>query len=158
MWTRRILVCGILVWKSTATRMPGVCPEYAMGVPCVFAMVPCVLAMVHVVCHGVCHVVCQQSAHILQHFATDTRHVAVRCYILQHFPMNVDYGEWRHFCDDHIYPDPVWKLSMLCWLRPGWLNQVYVWIILEKCWYKVIICWLDFKYTWIWLQVHTACF
>ena len=26
--------------------------------------------------------------------------------------MKVDYGELRHFCDDLICPDPVWKLSM----------------------------------------------
>ena len=28
-----------------------------------------------------------------------------------HFPMKDDYGESRHFCDDPVCPDPVWKLS-----------------------------------------------
>ena len=25
--------------------------------------------------------------------------------------MKVDHGELRHFCDDSVCPDPVWKLS-----------------------------------------------
>ena len=27
------------------------------------------------------------------------------------FRMKVDYGKLRHFCDDPVCPDPVWKLS-----------------------------------------------
>jgi len=34
------------------------------------------------------------------------------CRTLPHFPMEVDYGESRHFCDDPVCPDPVRKLSM----------------------------------------------
>ena len=26
--------------------------------------------------------------------------------------MKVDYGESRHFCDDPVCPEPVWKLSV----------------------------------------------
>ena len=25
--------------------------------------------------------------------------------------MKIDYGKLRHFCDDPVCPDPVWKLS-----------------------------------------------
>ena len=28
-----------------------------------------------------------------------------------HFPVKVHYGELRHFCDDPVCADPVWKLS-----------------------------------------------
>ena len=39
-------------------------------------------------------------------------HVAIVCHISQNVPMNVDYGELRHFCDDPVCPDHVWKLSI----------------------------------------------
>ena len=48
------------------------------------------------------------SAHALPHFLP---WFATCC---SHFPMNVDYGELRQFCDDPddpVCPDPVWKLS-----------------------------------------------
>ena len=32
-------------------------------------------------------------------------------HMLPHFPLNVDYGESRHLCDDPGCPDPVQKLS-----------------------------------------------
>ena len=38
---------------------------------------------------------------------------ALTAYILQHVSMKVDYGELRHFCDEPVCPDPVWKLSTL---------------------------------------------
>ena len=44
------------------------------------------------------------SAHALPHFATS--------FFCLRFAMQVDYGELRHFCDDPVCPDPVWKLSM----------------------------------------------
>ena len=40
--------------------------------------------------------------------ATDTIHVATDT---MHFAMKVDFGNLRHFCDDPVCPDPVWKLS-----------------------------------------------
>ena len=39
--------------------------------------------------------------HMLQYFVS----------VCLHFPMIVDYRELRHFCDDPICPDHVWKLS-----------------------------------------------
>ena len=39
------------------------------------------------------------------------RHVATVCHLLYNFATNFDYGKWRHFCDDPVCPDPVWKLS-----------------------------------------------
>ena len=28
--------------------------------------------------------------------------------------VNTDYGKVRHFCDDPVSPDPVWKLPIDC--------------------------------------------
>ena len=42
------------------------------------------------------------------HVATHTIHLATNAI---HLAMKVDYGESRHFCDDPVCPDPVWKLS-----------------------------------------------
>ena len=36
------------------------------------------------------------------------------CRTLPHFAVKVDYGKLRHFCDDPVCPDPVWKLSIVC--------------------------------------------
>ena len=33
-------------------------------------------------------------------------------HIWPHLAMTVDYGKLRHFCDDPVCPDPVWKLSI----------------------------------------------
>ena len=45
--------------------------------------------------------------------ATNTIHVATCCYILPHFAMKVYPEKLRRFCDDPLFPDPVWKLSTL---------------------------------------------
>ena len=34
-----------------------------------------------------------------------------RCHVLLDFPVKVDRGKPRRFCDDTVCPDPVWKLS-----------------------------------------------
>ena len=59
-------------------------------------------------------------SHSLPHvvmFCRMLSYCAMVCHLLSHvctpFPMNADYGRSRHFCDDPVCPDPVWKLSLL---------------------------------------------
>ena len=59
----------------------------------------CKCAHVATFCHGVTHfVTCCKS---FQYVAT----------FRIHFPMRAHQGESRHFCDDLVCHDPVWKLS-----------------------------------------------
>ena len=60
-------------------------------------------------CHNA-HVFCH-SLFKCAHFARNTIHVVAVCHILQHLMMTIDHGELRHFCDDPVCPDTVWKLS-----------------------------------------------
>ena len=49
-----------------------------------------------------CHSLCVKCA---------CSYVATCCNRLPYFPMKVDEGKSRHFCDDPVCPDPVWKPS-----------------------------------------------
>ena len=66
-------------------------------------LMPCVFEYSHV-CHKYYTVVPQ----ILYSCATNTIHFATNTI---RFATNIDYGKLRHFCDDPVCPDPVWKLS-----------------------------------------------
>ena len=37
-------------------------------------------------------------------------YVVSSAHMSPHLPTTVDYGESRHFCDDPVCPDPIWKL------------------------------------------------
>ena len=64
-----------------------------------------------------------RDKHCFHTRGTNPLHFAIVCFkvtcchmlrtFCPHFPMNVHYRESRHFCEDPICPDPVWKLSRL---------------------------------------------
>ena len=70
-------------------------------------------------------VICCLSAHILPH----------TIYFATFVPMTVDQQEMRHFCDDPVCPDLVWKLSVtdvLFFER----SLSLVWLVGDWFWYS----------------------
>ena len=86
-------------------------------------------------------------AHMLPHFAQMLPHCATAC---PRFPVKVDYGGLRHFCDDPVCPEPVRKLS-----KQVFTEYILVYIYIYIYTYIGISIYLSLSiYIYIYTHIH----